>query len=376
MRVRSAFSLLSRMTPVRRAGIALGLALACAMAPAGGRPGEADPVYPGQTWQKFEDPGALGWSASGLDKFRGQLARTHAASVVVVVQGRVLFEYGDVAKPMFLASTRKSLLSMMFGNRVADGTIKLDATLAELGIDDVGGLSPKEKRATVRDLLAARSGVYHPAANKGDDTAQAPPRDSQEHGTYFLYNNWDFNALGTIFEKQTRQNIYDAFERDYAKPLQMQDFKRSEQVKERRNDVSIHPAYHFRLSARDLARVGWLMLRQGNWEGRQLVPRDWVKETTRVVTPALDMHPPGLRKGPMGYGYLWWVWDSRWAKGPYEGAYTGHGLNGQFVTVMPALDLVVAFETPQGADNRIVLSQYLRLLEALVGARCDRSPCK
>jgi hypothetical protein len=45
------------------------------------------------------------------------------------------------------------------------------------------------------------------------------------------------------------------------------------------------------------------------------VPRDWVRETTRVVTPPLDMHPPGLRKGPMGYGYLWWIWDSRWAKG-------------------------------------------------------------
>jgi len=293
-----------------------------------------------------------------------------------VYQGRMLFEYGDVAKPMFLASVRKSLLSMMYGKYVADGTIKLDATLADLGIDDVGGLSPKEKRATVRDLLRARSGVYHPAANRGDDTAEAPRRDSQEHGSYFLYNNWDFNALGTIFEKQTGQNIYDAFERDYAKPLQMQDFKRSAQMKERHDDVSIHPAYHFHLSARDLARVGWLMLRQGDWEGRQLVSRDWVKETTRVSTPALDMHPPGLRKGPMGYGYLWWVWDSRWARGPYAGAYTGHGFNGQFITVMPALNLVVAFETPQGADSRIVQSQYLRLLDALVDSRCRESPCR
>ncbi|HTT13914.1 MAG TPA: serine hydrolase [Burkholderiaceae bacterium] len=361
---------------MKRSVATLAIALVCSIAPATGRPSEADPVYPGKAWQKIENPGALGWSPSALDNFREQLKRTHAESVVAVYLGRVLLEYGDVAKPVFLASVRKSLLSMMYGNYVADGTIKLDATLAELGIDDVGGLSPKEKRATVLDLLRARSGVYHPAANKGDDSAQAPPRDSQEHGTYFLYNNWDFNVLGTVFEKQTGQNIYDAFERDYARPLQMQDFRRSEQVKERHDDLSIHPAYHFHISARDLARVGWLMLRQGNWEGKQLVPRDWVKETTRVVTPALDMHPPGLRKGPMGYGYLWWIWDSRWAKGAYEGAYTGHGLNGQFVTVMPALNLVVAFETPQGAGNRIVLSQYLRLLEALVNSRCRESPCK
>jgi CubicO group peptidase (beta-lactamase class C family) len=354
----------------------LAIAQACVVAPAIGRPADADPVYPGKAWMKIEDPGAFGWSPSGIAEFRAQLKRTHAESVVAVYQGRVLFEYGDVAHPMLLASVRKSLLSMMYGNYVANGSIKLDATLADLDIDDVGGLSPKEKQATVRDLLRARSGVYHPAANKGDDSEQAPRRDSQVHGTYFLYNNWDFNALGTIFEKQTGQNIYDAFQRDYAKPLQMQDFKRSEQVKERRDDLSIHPAYHFHLSARDLARVGWLMLRQGNWDGHQLVPRDWVEDTTRVVTPALDMHPPGLRKGPMGYGYLWWVWDSRWAKGPYEGAYTGHGNNGQFITVMPALGLVVAFETPQGAGNKIVLSQYLGLLEALVKSRCGETPCK
>jgi CubicO group peptidase (beta-lactamase class C family) len=118
------------------------------------------------------------------------------------------------------------------------------------------------------------------------------------------------------------------------------------------------------------------MARQGTWEGQQLVPPDWVKETTRVATPALDMHPPMLRKGPMGYGYLWWVWDSRWAKGPYQGAYTAHGFNGQFLTVMPALDLVVAFETPQGSVNRITLSEYLRLLEALVNSRCGVQPCQ
>jgi CubicO group peptidase (beta-lactamase class C family) len=354
----------------------LSVALAFGLSAVWGWAATADPAYPGKTWQKIEHPGALGWSASRLARFQEQLGQTHAESVVVVYQGRVLVEYGDVAKPMFLASVRKSLLSMMYGSYVANGTIRLDATLAELGIDDVGGLSHKERQATVRDLLQARSGVFHPAANKGDDSSKAPRRDSQVHGSYFLYNNWDFNALGTIFEKQTGQNIYDAFEHDYAKPLQMQDFKRSKQVKERHDDLSIHPAYHFHLSVRDLARVGWLMLRQGNWEGKQLVPRDWVKESTRIATPAVDMHPPVLRKGPMAYGYLWWVWDSWWSKGPYLGAYTAHGFNGQFVTVMPALDLVVAFETPQGMGNRIALSQYLRLLDTLVNSRCTESRCK
>ena len=348
----------------------------CGIASGTEPPVKAGPAYPGKTWEKIENPGELGWSPPGLDDLREQLKRTHAESMVVVYEGHVLFEYGDVAKPMFLASVRKSLLAIMYGNYVANGTIKLDATLADLKIDDVGGLSAREKQATVQDLLRARSGVYHPAANKGDDSAQAPPRDSREHGTYFLYNNWDFNALGTIFEQQTGQNIYDAFDRDYAQPMQMQDFQRAEQKKEHHDNLSIHPAYHFRVSARDLARVGLLMLHEGNWEGKQLAPRDWVKEISRLATPVSDMHPEALLKGPLGYGYLWWVWDPRWGKGPYEGAYTGRGYNGQFVTVMPALNVVVAFETPQGAGNRTSLEQYLKILDALVGAKCREAPCK
>ncbi len=117
-----------------------------------------------------------------------------------------------------LASVRKSVLAMLFGSYVADGKIRLDKTLAELGVDDHGGLLPRELEAAVANLLAARSGVYHEASNSGDNLADAPPRGSQKRGSYFLYSNWDFNALGTIFEQETGRNIYDALETDLARP--------------------------------------------------------------------------------------------------------------------------------------------------------------
>ncbi len=332
-------------------------------------------TYPGKTWQKISNPGALGWSPSGLESFRKEVEGTQASSVFVVYSGKELFEYGTVHKPEFLASVRKSLLSALYGNYVASGKINLDATLADLQIDDVGGLSAKEKQATVRDLLRARSGVYHPAANKGDDSDQAPPRNSQEHGAYYLYNNWDFNALGTIFEKQTGQVIYKAFDHDIGAPVHMEDFDASVQRKEHKDRVSIHPAYHFRMSAADLARVGYLMLRGGNWEGRQLVPADWVRETTRVSTPLSEMHPEALRKGSVGYGYLWWVWDGDYANGPFKGAFTGRGYGGQYVAVMPKLDLVVALETPQKVPHPTTFADWSRLLHTLVRARCSAAPC-
>ncbi len=344
-------------------------------APALAGPAAPAMTYPAPSWEKLDDPEAAGWSLKGIEAFRERLALTQTGGLLAVHAGRVLLEHGDVRKANRVASVRKSLLSMLYGNAVAGGAIRLDATLRDLGIDDNEGLSDTEKEATVRDLLSARSGVYHPAANTGDDAKSAPARGTRPHGTYFLYNNWDFNALGTIYEKATGRNLYDAFESELARPLGMQDFERGAQAKTGNLARSRHPAYHLELSTRDLARLGYFMLREGSWAGKQLVPRDWVKESTRVVTPAADMNPERRRKGPLGYGYLWWVWDTPWATGPYRGAFTAHGLRGQHLTVLPALDLVVAHETPRDATKAMTHAEFWQLLDVLVHARCAAAPC-
>ena len=195
------------------------------------------------------------------------------------------------------------------------------------------------------------------------------PRGSVPHGSYFLYNNWDFNALGTIFEQRTGKNIYDAFAEDFAVPLQMQDFDRAAQRKSQNAQASVHPAYHFYLSTRDMARVGYLMLREGQWAGKTLISRQWVRRMVTAVTPVAEMHPDDLKKGPFGYGYLWWLWDGPFNTGPYRGAYSGIGAIGQFITVVPAADLVVAHKTRQGAES-VSRPQYLALLDTLVTAPC------
>ena len=129
------------------------------------------------------------------------------------------------------------------------------------------GCCRQELEATVEHLITARSGVYHPASNSGDSTASAPPRGSQRPGTYYLYNNWDFNAAGAVFEKLTGKDIYDALETDLAKPIGMQDFDRSKQQKSGDAKRSQHMAYHMWLSTRDMARIGLLMLRGGRVAG-------------------------------------------------------------------------------------------------------------
>jgi CubicO group peptidase (beta-lactamase class C family) len=146
---------------------------------------------------------------------------------MAAVGGRVLLSYGDVAKVSYLASARKSVVSMLYGRYVASGVIRLDATLQDVGIDDAGGVSATERQARVADLLITSSGVYHAASNPGDTLLDAPPRGSQIPGAYFLYSNWDFNALGSIFEARSGRNIFDALASDLVQRISMQDFDRN-----------------------------------------------------------------------------------------------------------------------------------------------------
>ncbi len=326
--------------------------------------------FPGAEWETVADPPGAGYSKEGLAAVLEYAKTIPTTGLVVVAGGRVLLEYGDVVELSYLASVRKSVLAMLFGNYVASKKVRLDKTLAELGITDHGGLSDEERQATIADLLGARSGIYHPASNSGDNLADAPPRGSQRHGEYFLYSNWDFNALGTIFEQETGVNIYDALETDLARPIGMQDFDRKAQRKSGNLTVSMHPAYHMWLSTRDMARVGYLMLREGNWGGKQIIPRDWVRKITSPLTRLEEMNPEPMRKGPFGYGYLWWVYDGPAAAGPYEGAYSGRGAGGQYITVFPKLDLVVAHKTHfQRTRQQTSWNQYHGLLVKIIAAK-------
>jgi len=346
----------------------------CVTVRTAGSSGTAKAVFPGAEWDRIWAPRQAGWSNEGLAAVIEHVKTLPTTGLVIVAGGRVLLDYGDVVELSYLASVRKSVLAMLYGQYVASGKIRLDKTLAEIGIADHGGLTSQELEATVADLLAARSGVYHPASNAGDNLADAPPRGSQKPGEYFLYSNWDFNALGTIFEKETGRNIYDALETDLARPVGMQDFKREAQRKSGDLAKSVHPAYHIWLSTRDMARLGCLMLRKGNWAGKQIVPREWIERITAPVTRLPDMNPPFMREGRVGYGYLWWVFDGPWAQDPYEGAFTGMGAGGQYITVLPKLDLVVAHKTNLARTQNKSVSgrQYFELLDKLVAARLAR----
>ena len=112
---------------------------------------------------------------------------------------------------------------------------------------------------------------------------------------------------------------------------------------------------------------------------------DWIRRIRSLITPLNEMNPPGYRSlgtgNRWGYGYMWWVWDAPNSPGPFEGAYTGMGAGGQYITVLPELDMVVAHKTdtgqisPHGDGKRtrsVTLRDYDAVLRILISAAVPR----
>lgn len=296
-------------------------------------------VYPIRQWETVE-PKAAGWSEDLLEKARIYSVTSGSSAVMIIHRGRVVAEWGDTHRRVDVASVRKSLLSALFGIAIEEGLVKLSDTLGQLGIDDKQpSLTPTEMQATLADLLTSRSGIYHAVDLEPPAVAaQRPPRGSHAPGEFWYYNNWDFNAAGSIYEKVAGTGIFTAFKQRIADRIGMQDFS-VEACYYGETNVSNHRHYGFRLSARDLARFGLLYLHGGRWNEQQIVPENWVQDS---VKPRAKPHNE-IFSG-RGYGYLWWSgFASDYAPTVTlpEGTFYALGFGSQYLFVLPAQDIVI-----------------------------------
>jgi CubicO group peptidase (beta-lactamase class C family) len=317
--------------------------------------------YPGETWLQYVSPEDAGYSSRRLKEVQDRFRQMGSSALLVIHDGVVLLAEGQVNRRFECRSIRKSFLSALYGIHVSKGVLDLNKTLADLGIDDEPPLTEGEKEARVSDLLKSRSGVYHLAAY--EDPKEKPPRGSSKPGARWYYNNWDFNTLLTIFEQETGTCIFEEFKQQIADPLQMEEFRLRDTHYHFERDRSIHPAYLFRTSAKDMARFGLLYLRQGRWEDREIIPQSWITESTTSYS----------EEGEDGYGYMWWVFDAHLPelyRRYYElGAYEASGTGGQKITILPRANLVVVHLRNTYRSIGFDVKQFLTLLEMILDAR-------
>jgi len=279
---------------------------------------------------------------------------TRTRSIIVLKDEKIVYEYGPTDQIMNTASVRKSVLALLYGIAVEKGMIDIHKTLQELNIDEYYSLTPTEKRATIENLLMMKSGIYLPSQGEHDaQITQRPKRGSHLPGSYFHANNFDANALGTIFRQETGMEIGTFMEEYLAKPLGLQDFSKDNIIlgdpwfwpKKK----SLHKQYYLYLSTRDLARIGTLVANKGRWNGKQIVSENWIEKSVTSYSNLKENHIDyGIYEG---FSYGWWVDSSThsvWAD----------GYGGRFLIIRPEDNMVLV---EQNFTGNSLLSTFLWL---------------
>jgi len=330
-----------------------------------------------QQWKQYADPAHAGWSAEALDEAREFAAKGGSGAVLIVDSGNVVAAWGSIDHPFKAASMRKSVYDAVFGASFLKKPFDLSETIGSLGIDDLGKLSEGEKKATVEQLMEARSGVYHPAAYETRSNAERrPDRGSARPGEQWYYNNWDFNVLTAVYKRLTGTDFEDALETGLVDVIGFEDYKRTHAFRWLEPETSKFPALTLRVSARDLARIGVLYLQLGKWDGKQIIDPEWIKASTKSHTVFKDDHYRGEGNG---YGRLWWTYPARPESGSQYASYrriAARGAGGQMMVLFPEIDVVVVHladtDAGEGVSDAYVGELMDRILSARSGPRQGR----
>lgn len=313
-----------------------------------------------ESWSDDQNP----LTAEGRKEIDDFLEDSGSSSALILYQGKVAHQYGDIHTRNLIHSIRKAVLGVLYGELVESGAVRLDERVGELALAEPGTpFTDLEASATVEDLLSSRSGIYLPAAAESREMANArPPRGSHVPGEAYYYNNWSFNALGTLYEDRSGRTIYRAFEEELAAPLGMTSFEGNigrlvlgdggeggDTLPPRLSttdgfyllepEKSRHQAYHFRLSAHDLALFGQMLLQNGMWEGRRLVSAEWIDQITECRSVVNENIGGGMS---LCYGMMWSVAEREGTTISFS--HTGEGVH--LISIHPLAGVVIVHRAP------------------------------
>jgi CubicO group peptidase (beta-lactamase class C family) len=263
-----------------------------------------------------------------------------------------------------LQSVTKSIAATLVGIALGRGEIKtLDQPFLEHFADrDLSTVDPRLRKATIDDVLTMRSGIeWHETDRPLDQTnttyqleyskdwiafTLSQPMDA-DPGTTWVYNSGGSMLLSGIIRNATGRFIDDYAREHLFEPIGIKDFHW-------KKTPTGHPDTEggLYLSAEDLARIGYLYLRDGMWNGRRVLPEGWVTQATaRRVTAAA----PGWH-----YGYQWWTM----AREDVD-VWAGRGFGGQFLIVIPSRD-IVAVSTAWNVFGTKARGVFTALVDALL----------
>ncbi len=288
-----------------------------------------------------------------LDQF---LEKNRTQAFIVIQDDAILYEkyFNGAARDTIVTSfsVAKSFASALIGAAIADGYIQSIADPITDYLPELAERDPAFANITIRDLLRMSSGIKYRENSffNGDDAktylypdlrwlALEETKVIDPPGSYFLYNNYHPLLLGMILERATGLPVAEYLEAKIWQPIGMEfdgswsldsDATRFEKMESGLNGRAI-----------DFAKFGRLYLNGGEWDGRQIIPTEWVAESTRP-DPALDRggyYPDEFifESGLGYYGYLWW--GMRRGETGYD--FSALGNLGQIIYISPQKNLII-----------------------------------
>lgn len=308
-------------------------------------------------------PEAEGVSSEGILSFleAAGKSRHELHSFMFLRHGKVIAEgWWDPYRPDLkhtMYSVSKSFTSTAVGFAVSENRLTVnDKVISFFPRNLPDSISPFLSEVTVKDLLSMSVG-QHPdptfPAVAGENWVQAFLATPIVHkpGSQFLYNSLGSYTLSAIAQKVTGEKVIDYLTPRLFQPLGIEGM-----------DWEIDPmginsgGWGLRIKTEDMAKFGQLYLQKGSWEGRQILPKEWIEEATTIK---IEQEPdaPRAKKDAsdwlQGYGYQFW--RSR------HNAFRADGAFGQFIIVMPDEDAVVVItaETADMQDEINLVWKYL-----------------
>jgi CubicO group peptidase (beta-lactamase class C family) len=330
--------------------------------------GSLEAVWPTKAWE-ISTPEEQGMDSGRLARLVDTVGMYKQDSLLIVRHGRIVAEayYAPYTAGIThdLRSVTKSVVGTLTAIEIDHGLLdSVDHPVVDLFPDKkISNVDDNKKAMTVQSLLDMTSGIeWQEKLYTPDETImrmyRSPDRTefvlsqpmSDAPGTRFYYNSGNPYVLSALITKQTGRNAFDFAKSELFDPLGISSAKWG---KVDAQGVTDGEAGLY-LEPRDMARIGYLYLHEGAWEGRQIIPAAWV-----------DRAREGKISATSGFHYanLWWSL-------PEKGAFMALGRHSQVILVLPALDIVAAMTGIMRDDEYYPAK---RLIDDIAGAvKSDR----
>ncbi len=272
-------------------------------------------------------------------------------------------------RPHLLYSLTKSFTSIAVGLAIADGLLSLDDRVVDVLPDHVpADISAQGRRITVHHLLSMTAGH---ATDSLDQAWRLEPGDLTKgflrvpftvaEGTRHTYDNATTYVLARMVERVTGCGLPELLDDRLFRPMGIHHAEW-----DRLASGAVFGFHGLHLTTEAVAAVGELLLREGAWEDRQLVPSEWVRlATSRHIETLQSADGPRDADSLVGYGYQFWM---------SRGGYRGYGSFEQLCMVFPEHDLVVAMTAgngPSGETPAAVWDCLLPVMDQPASSRDD-----